>query len=153
VIFYAALLFLHSVKVVHGDLKLENVMIDSSNDVKLIDFGFSKIVVSDFDYVGGTAEYFSPEKVMCLDVDPYKQDIWAMGVLAFAIIIGRMPFDAVNNLRTLFRRIAEADLSITPSEQNQISCSSHSFLLELLQKDSQRRPSLTRCLQHQFFNE
>lgn len=93
----AGLYYLHSYGIVHRDMKPENIlMVDKSegSDVKIVDFGLSKMVgptqlcTEPF----GTLSYVAPE---VLQQKPYGKavDVWSLGVLAFLMMVGALPFD------------------------------------------------------------
>lgn len=84
-------------KVVHRDLKLENVLVDGTFNLKVCDFSLAKTfqegsVVGVFYSHVGTERYMAPEIV---EGKPYKgstTDIFAMGVILFVMVVGVMPF-------------------------------------------------------------
>ena len=93
------LYYLHSHNVVHRDIKLENLMFSSTEegcfDVKLIDFGFAvKIQKNDkLKLVLGSPLYMAPELVKKEEYD-HRVDIWALGVMTYALVCGKTPFDS-----------------------------------------------------------
>ena len=79
----------------HRDIKLENVLLDRScRIVKLIDFGFSTCVPNDkkIKLFCGTPSYMAPEIVMKEEFRGPPADIWALGVLLYALLSGKFPF-------------------------------------------------------------
>jgi serine/threonine protein kinase len=103
----AAVDYLHNVrKVAHRDLKLENVLLDAHDNIKLIDFGLSNVMHDDgsaFSTICGSPEYLAPEVIMNGE---YTQaaDIWSLGVIMYALATTNLPFDD-DDRRTLFRNI------------------------------------------------
>ncbi|CEF67744.1 3-phosphoinositide-dependent protein kinase 1 [Strongyloides ratti] len=113
-----ALVHIHSLNVIHRDVKPENLLISSTGHVILSDFGCSKILgVKDVDnnidakakrrgsFVG-TAQYVTPEILFGLDTE-YSVDFWAAGVCLYQFLVGKSPFDDISeylifqNIQTL----------------------------------------------------
>ena len=104
--------------IIHRDIKPENIMIASSGDVKVADFGLARIAHPDqalnLTQVGitmGTPLYMSPEQVEGKEVDP-RSDIYSFGVTCYHMLAGRPPFDgetalavAVQHLKTEAKRL------------------------------------------------
>jgi aurora kinase len=89
-----ALKHCHDNGVIHRDIKLENILITSEGYLKLADFGWSAQLKSSNDRrttICGTLDYFSPEMINSV---PYKfsTDIWSLGVVAYELIVGDVPF-------------------------------------------------------------
>ena len=84
-----ALITIHSQNVLYRDLKPENVMIDSEGHIKLIDFGFSKILKdSERTYTNcGTLGYTAPEIIKGLG-HSFTADIWSFGILIGELLKG-----------------------------------------------------------------
>ena len=78
----------------HRDIKLENVMIDSNNNVKIIDFGFSITIPKDkkLSIFCGTPSYMAPEIIKRAPYSGYAADIWALGILLYTLLCGKFPF-------------------------------------------------------------
>ncbi|KAI5210626.1 kinase-like protein [Aureobasidium subglaciale] len=93
---------MHGLGVSHGDIKLENVLLTADYEPVLIDFGSSTFHdcqvdsleadtnVAPGDY--GTAAYLPPEVFLSLEYDRRKADFWALGVLAYVLFTGTMPW-------------------------------------------------------------
>ena len=89
-------LYCHNKNVVHRDLKLENILIDSDKRIKIADFGLADFITSTERTVtdAGTFAYLAPEvfRRVSGDSDPFKLDVWALGVILFAMTQGKLPF-------------------------------------------------------------
>ncbi|MCP1214088.1 serine/threonine-protein kinase [Acetobacter okinawensis] len=91
----SGLQFSHDRGVVHRDIKPANVMLTSSGEIKIADFGIARIESSSFTQAGtilGTPAYMSPEQFMGQRVDA-RTDIYSTGVMLYQILTGEKPFD------------------------------------------------------------
>lgn len=86
--------YCHSKNIVHRDLKLENILIDDDNNVKIIDFGFSISITPDktLNIFCGTPSYMAPEIVSKRNYKGQATDVWALGILLYALLCGHFPF-------------------------------------------------------------
>jgi Serine/threonine protein kinase len=86
--------YLHKKNIVHRDIKLENLLLGPNNQVKIIDFGFSIITPKDkkLNIFCGTPSYMAPELASRKEYYGHLADIWAMGILLFALLTGHFPF-------------------------------------------------------------
>jgi calcium-dependent protein kinase len=137
---------LHLHNIVHRDLKLENWLYSEAGDdadLKLIDFGFSTqwdsstMMTDDV----GTTGYMAPEVLRGRYSD--KCDMWSFGVIIFALLSGRMPFQGKSCEET-HRRILDCDYSLP----THVSDSARDFIEQLLIVDVSKRMSATQCLSH-----
>ena len=85
-------------KVIHRDIKPDNIMINHNNEAVLIDFGVSALVQSDVMETNmGSLMFFAPE--MFLKQRSFKgtqTDIWALGITFYYLLAGQYPYDATN---------------------------------------------------------
>lgn len=99
-----ALHYCHDNGVVHRDVKCENLLMNSNYDLKLSDFGFARghmkprsdgnpILSETF---CGSYAYASPEILKGVAYEPQLSDVWSMGVVLFAMVFGKLPFDDAN---------------------------------------------------------
>lgn len=86
--------YLHSKNVYHRDIKLENIIIDENNNIKIIDFGFgaSEPKTKLLSFFCGTPSYMPPEIVLKKDYLGSQADIWSIGILLFTLLCGSFPF-------------------------------------------------------------
>lgn len=86
--------YCHEQGVSHRDLKAENVLVSKDGRLKLIDFAFAfkGEKGAKVDTFCGTPSYMAPEIFLKAPHCPRKADIWALGVLAFKLVVGELPF-------------------------------------------------------------
>jgi serine/threonine-protein kinase len=124
-----ALEYIHSEGVVHRDLKPENIMVDGDDAIKLIDFGIAgqegsrRLTFAKLSNVMGTPDYISPEQVKGKRGDG-RSDIYAVGVMLYEMLTGKMPFNGPNAFATMNERLLNnpvppRELDPTISEQLQ----------------------------------
>ncbi|KAG1671651.1 hypothetical protein FOA52_006882 [Chlamydomonas sp. UWO 241] len=93
-------MYIRSLTVVHGDLKPENVLTNVSAEVKLTDFGCSKVFATNNEYLercNGTPGFLAPE--MMKPNTRYRgslTDVYALGACLYTLVYGRIPFSAPN---------------------------------------------------------
>lgn len=90
-----AVRYLHDLNITHRDLKLENLLLDKNFSIKLCDFGFVKgdCLQSMSQTYCGSKSYAAPEILKGEPYDPKKADMWAIGVILYIFVTGKMPFD------------------------------------------------------------
>ena len=111
-----ALAVAHDMGIVHRDLKPDNIMIarnrDGSDCVKVVDFGIAKAAnnaaqkVTKTGFVVGTPEYMSPEQLAGDKLDG-RSDIYALGLVTFNMLTGRLPFPAETVQESMIMRLTE----------------------------------------------
>jgi BR serine/threonine kinase len=86
--------YLHSHGICHRDLKLENLLLDQFNHIKISDFGFSRWMKNNIANTPcGSPHYMAPEVLAKVPYDGWIADIWSCGVVLFALLAGHVPFD------------------------------------------------------------
>lgn len=101
-----AMKYLHSKHIYHRDLKLENILLDYKKDLKIIDFGYSVSCEPEdqLSVICGTTPYMAPELVMKEKYCGHHVDVWAVGVITYAMLSGTMPFNGKTE-EDLFHKI------------------------------------------------
>ena len=87
----------HCRSVLHRDIKLDNILLDSEGGVKICDFGVSKILRGQvIKEQCGTPAYIAPEIIANKGYSGFAADLWSLGVLLYALLCGTVPFKATN---------------------------------------------------------
>jgi serine/threonine protein kinase len=145
--------YCHDQGVSHRDLKAENILVGKEGRLKLIDFAFAFKGDKDtkVDTFCGTPSYMAPEIFKKAPHCPRKADIWALGILAYRLVIGELPF------------IGIYFLTLAPSKNDKVErlildedypteilkgCSKafQEFIQDCLEKNPERRSSLSELL-------
>lgn len=113
----SALGYCHSFNICHRDLKPENILVSSEGDVKIADFGMAALQQGpDYKLTTscGSPHYAAPELVKGNKYRGNQVDIWSMGVILFAMLAGRLPFDAEasHDLQPLLKVIRKGQYTI-----------------------------------------
>ncbi|DBB15140.1 TPA: hypothetical protein ACH3X3_004147 [Trebouxia sp. C0006] len=93
------LMHCHDMEIVHRDVKLENILLDASNRIKLIDFGLAANTMpgKKLKVHCGSPSYAAPEIVARRLYDGPPVDVWSLGVVLYGMICGHLPFHASDN--------------------------------------------------------
>eukprot|EP01022_Parablepharisma_sp_SALTPOND_P019674 TRINITY_DN3403_c0_g1_i1.p2 TRINITY_DN3403_c0_g1~~TRINITY_DN3403_c0_g1_i1.p2 ORF type:complete len:489 (-),score=57.36 TRINITY_DN3403_c0_g1_i1:179-1645(-) len=140
----SAVKHVHSMKILHRDIKVQNIFLTKSGKCLLGDFGISRALTETRDYANtviGTPYYLSPE---IIEGRPYKyeSDVWALGVLLYELCALRPPFDAPSMPALALKIVRGNYSSISPQFSRELK----ELLGELLQVDPSKRPSVEDIL-------
>lgn len=133
-------------KILHRDLKPGNVFFDIGNNVKLGDFGLSRILSQESQYAltnVGTPYYMSPEQINEAQYNE-KTDIWSCGCVLYEMVALRPPFEASNHL-ALATKIIQGKIERIPerySEDLQI------VIEQMLSTEPEKRPSVDQLAEN-----
>jgi serine/threonine protein kinase len=102
--------YIHNHNIVHRDIKLDNILIDLDNNIKICDFGVSKIIRNNESMIEqcGTPAYIAPEILLNRGYEGFGVDIWSAGVVLYAMLSGTVPFKG-NNIRDLHDLIIKGE--------------------------------------------
>lgn len=137
-----ALEYIHDRGIIHSDLKPSNILIDSDNNVKLIDFGVARTasaeIAADIKEIRGTLHYMSPEQA---EGKPYdiRSDIFAFGIVLYEMCTGRRPFDGEYDMAVIYSILYEDP--VPPDRiSDSIPAELSNAILRLLAKEPSARP-------------
>jgi eukaryotic-like serine/threonine-protein kinase len=143
-----ALDYIHSQGVAHRDLKPENIMVDSEDNVKLIDFGIAanagsrRLTFAKLTEAMGTPDYISPEQVRGGRGDG-RSDIYALGVMLYEMLTGKVPFTGPNPFVIMNDRLLNNP--IPPREIDpEISPQLQEIIYRAIERDPKRRYATAR---------
>ena len=146
-----ALKHIHDKKIIHRDLKSQNIFLTKKGLVKLGDFGIAKNLQYTWKKAStliGTPYYLSPEIVMNKPYS-FKSDIWSLGVLLYEMMSLKMPFDAVS-LPMLTLKIMKGDYPPPPSNYSRDLRNLVSLLLDV---SVEKRPDINEILSNSFIKD
>ena len=129
---------LHNINIVHGDIKIENIMYDTnSGDITLIDFEQGR----------HTKHYISPE--LLINYDKYKNsksiDIWSIGVTIYVLLTRKYPYKNYKHIISHKKYNLISDKTLSKHSIN--------FIDNLLVFDHLKRPDINTCIKHIWFNK
>ena len=104
----------HENGISHGDIKLQNILLNSNFNIKLIDLGFSRKIKEGLIYeITGSKYYNAPEMFSCATkgYDGVLADIFSLGVVLFVLVMGFYPFDKPNITDSRYKLISKKDFN------------------------------------------
>ena len=143
--------YIHSLGIVHLDLKPENLLLTKNHILKIIDFGLSNY----FDVNKpnnllrtpcGSPCYASPEMVLGKKYNGFQIDIWATDIILYAMLCGYLPFEENDNQK-LFKKISECKFNIP----FYITKDAKDLINKILVKETSKRISIDEIKKHPFY--
>ncbi|EXB45111.1 Mitogen-activated protein kinase kinase 4 [Morus notabilis] len=149
--------YLHSHKIIHRDIKPSNLLVNRNMEIKIADFGVSKIMCRTLDacnsYVG-TCAYMSPERfdpeTYGGNYDGYAGDIWSLGLTLMELYLGHFPLLPAGQRPDWATLMCAICFGEPPTLPDGVSEEFRSFIECCLQKESSKRWSTSQLLSHPF---
>uniref|UniRef100_A0AAR2LEG5 non-specific serine/threonine protein kinase n=1 Tax=Pygocentrus nattereri TaxID=42514 RepID=A0AAR2LEG5_PYGNA len=145
----SAVQYCHQKKIVHRDLKAENLLLDADMNIKIADFGFSNEFTegSKLDTFCGSPPYAAPELFQGKKYDGPEVDVWSLGVILYTLVSGSLPFDG-QNLKELRERVLRGKYRIP----FYMSTDCENLLKRLLVLNPIKRGSLEQVMKDRWMN-
>ncbi|XP_030642953.1 serine/threonine-protein kinase PLK4 [Chanos chanos] len=144
------MLYLHTHGIMHRDLTLSNLLLTSTMNIKIADFGLAtqlRLPSEKHFTMCGTPNYISPE-VATRSAHGLESDVWSLGCMFYAFLTGRPPFDTDTVKNTLSKVVlGEYQMPM------HVSVEAQDLIHQLLQKSPALRPSLSAVLDHPFMTQ
>lgn len=141
----------HEQGVIHRDIKPQNLLLDHAGVLKVMDFGVARIAggtanLTEAGMVVGTPAYMAPEQMLGESVDG-RTDLYAVGVVLFECLLGRLPYEAASAI-ALIARVLRDQPPDPASIDPEIPAALSELVLRLLAKDPSQRPADAAELVH-----
>lgn len=143
-----AVAYVHNMSCVHRDLKLENILLDKNENVKLCDFGFTREYEGKLSYLQtfcGTVCYSAPEMLKGEKYAGEKVDVWSLGIILYALLVGELPFDDDDEMITKHKILSDE-----PKYPETLPPEAKALTSQLLSKRPLLRPTLADVLTNPF---
>uniref|UniRef100_A0A8P4G0T0 MAP/microtubule affinity-regulating kinase 3 n=1 Tax=Dicentrarchus labrax TaxID=13489 RepID=A0A8P4G0T0_DICLA len=145
----SAVEYCHQKRIVHRDLKAENLLLDADMNIKIADFGFSNefTLGNKLDTFCGSPPYAAPELFQGKKYDGPEVDVWSLGVILYTLVSGSLPFDG-QNLKELRERVLRGKYRIP----FYMSTDCENLLKKLLVLNPGKRGSLQQIMKDRWMN-
>lgn len=141
--------YLHDNKIIHRDIKLDNILLDSNLQPKICDFGISSIKEEGKKIMdtGGTPAYLAPEVIKSEGKVCEKSDVWSLGVLLFLLNFGTVPFKS-QDMQNLYSKILIGHFKFPDYEE--VSFELMDLIKKMLNVDLDKRLSIEEIYKHRW---
>mmetsp|Transcript_13549 Transcript_13549/g.29249 ORF Transcript_13549/g.29249 Transcript_13549/m.29249 type:complete len:858 (+) Transcript_13549:507-3080(+) len=147
--------FMHDCNVIHRDLKLGNLFLSKTMNIKVGDFGLACRVDSTDEKrktICGTPNYIAPEVIEGNKEKrghSFEVDIWSLGVICYTMLVGKPPYES-KDVKSTYRRILANEYSFP---NGKVGDDARLLISSMLQTDPKARPSLDEVRNHPFFTQ
>jgi serine/threonine protein kinase len=142
--------YCHGNSVVHRDLKIDNILLTPSGEVKIIDFGLASTYTSGkpMHTHCGSLYFAAPELLAGQPYQGPSVDVWSFGVVIYVLVVGHMPFDDPSSIPALQAKIKQGQVEYPPW----LSEDCKNLLARMLTVDPGRRATMNEVVAHEWMN-
>ena len=140
---------IHEKKICHRDIKPENLLLSRKNVIKIIDFGLSSEYDEVLETPCGSPCYASPEMIKGQKYKGLSVDLWACGVILFAMLFGYLPFDDNDN-NILFKKILDCEIDFPEEKEIDVGKDAIDLINKILNPDPEKRIGIDEVEKHPF---
>lgn len=146
--FLDAIKYLHKKGIAHGDIKPENILLDSDFNAKLTDFGYSKTKkVAGDESKNGSLYYAAPELFFRGNFDPLKTDIWSIGITLYCLSENNFPYEC-GDQEFIISQITSQIIYLSPD----IPSSLRKVVKRCTAFKPEKRPTIDELMDDDYFN-
>lgn len=147
--------YMHKRSVIHRDLKMGNIFLDENMNIKIGDFGLAAVMADEQDRrttLCGTPNYIAPEILSKSGARGHdnKVDTWAIGVIAYAMLVGTPPFQSKTQ-QEIYTKLRSLEYEWKIDSKNFIPQQAKDFVASCLNLTSAERPEMDDLVEHEFF--
>ncbi|KAM5507926.1 Serine/threonine-protein kinase [Microsporum canis] len=141
----SALDYCHRNNIVHRDLKIENILISKTGDIKIIDFGLSNLFSpkGQLKTFCGSLYFAAPELLQARQYTGPEVDVWSFGIVLYVLVCGKVPFDD-QSMPQLHAKIKKGVVEYPPG----LSSDCRNIISRMLVTDPKQRACLAEIMQH-----
>ncbi|KAJ5491203.1 Protein kinase kin1 [Penicillium diatomitis] len=146
----SALDYCHRNSIVHRDLKIENILISKTGDIKIIDFGLSNLFSprSLLKTFCGSLYFAAPELLQARQYTGPEVDVWSFGIVLYVLVCGKVPFDD-QSMPQLHAKIKKGVVEYPPG----LTAECRHIISRMLVTDPKQRASLAEIMNHPWMNK
>ncbi|CEO58803.1 Putative Serine/threonine protein kinase [Penicillium brasilianum] len=146
----SALDYCHRNSIVHRDLKIENILISKTGDIKIIDFGLSNLFSprSLLKTFCGSLYFAAPELLQARQYTGPEVDVWSFGIVLYVLVCGKVPFDD-QSMPQLHAKIKKGVVEYPPG----LTTECRHIISRMLVTDPKQRASLAEIMAHPWMNK
>ena len=149
--------YMHKRNVIHRDLKMGNIFLDASMNIKIGDFGLAAVLADEQDRrttLCGTPNYIAPEILSKSGARGHdsKVDVWAIGIICYAMLVGTPPFQSKTQ-QEIYSKLKTLDYEWKAGSRNHIPGEAKDFVAACLNLVATDRPEMDDLVEYDFFKK